>query len=142
MPAPRLTAKIGRKTKRGTTVNASHVIGSVNDYYYVTLVVQENNARVISEAIGDALTAALEEIGQVAEGAAKRLCPVDTGRLRNSITHALSGEDSVTIGTNVEYAIYVHEGTSRRDGTPFLRDAAQRNKGRFESILRKHMQNG
>jgi HK97 gp10 family phage protein len=82
---------------------------------------------------------ALEEIGLVAEGAAKRLCPVDTGRLRNSITHALRGDDSVAICTNVEYAIYVHEGTSRRKGVPFLRQAVLNNKSRFESILRKHI---
>lgn len=34
----------------------------------------------------------LESIGTTAEGYAKKLCPVDTGRLRNSITHALAGQ--------------------------------------------------
>jgi phage gpG-like protein len=45
---------------------------------------------------------------------ARRLCPVDQGRLRASITRELSienGEVVVRVGTNVEYAIYVHEGT-------------------------------
>ena len=37
--------------------------------------------------------------------------PVDTGRLRNSISHAVSGDD-VYIGTNVQpYAIFVELGT-------------------------------
>ena len=34
---------------------------------------------------------ALEKCGLAAEGYAKRLCRVDTGLLRNSITHALDG---------------------------------------------------
>ncbi len=103
------------------------------------VIVVADNTEQVASAITSALEAALEEIGLVAEGAAKRLCPVDTGRLRNSITHALMGDDSVAIGTNVEYAIYVHEGTSRRKGVPFLRQAVLNNKSRFESILRKHI---
>ena len=103
------------------------------------VIVVADNTEQVASAITSALEAALEEIGLVAEGAAKRLCPVDTGRLRNSITHALMGDDSVAIGTNVEYAIYVHEGTSRRKGVPFLSQAVLNNKSRFESILRKHI---
>ena len=103
------------------------------------VIVVADNTEQVTSAMKSAVEAALEEIGLVAEGAAKRLCPVDTGRLRNSITHALMGDDSVAIGTNVEYAIYVHEGTSRHKGVPFLTQAAQNNKGRFESILRKHL---
>lgn len=39
---------------------------------------------------------------------------VDTGRLRASITHALvmtTGKPIGRVGTNVKYALYVHEGT-------------------------------
>lgn len=37
---------------------------------------------------------------------------VDTGTLRGSITYVVNADDkSVTVGTNVKYAIYVHEGT-------------------------------
>ena len=38
-------------------------------------------------ALEPALSRGLEEVGLVAEGHAKAACPVDTGRLRNSITH-------------------------------------------------------
>lgn len=103
------------------------------------VIVAVDNTDEFEEMLDSGIMAALEEIGLVAEAAAKKLCPVDTGRLRNSITHALSGDDTVAIGTNVEYAIYVHEGTSRHKGVPFLREAAQNNKGRFESILKKHL---
>ncbi len=52
----------------------------------------------------DALTA-LEECGQIAEGYAKRLCPVDTGNLRNSITHkVVPNKKAVNIGSPVDYA--------------------------------------
>ena len=51
------------------------------------LEVRADNRREVADAIDQALAAALEEVGLAAEGFAKRLCPVDTGRLRNSITH-------------------------------------------------------
>lgn len=62
------------------------------------------------------------------EGAAKRLCPVDTGRLRSSITNEL-GTDAeglvAVIGTDVEYAPYVELGTSRMAAQPFLLPALE-----------------
>lgn len=55
--------------------------------------------------------------------AAKQLCPVDTGRLRSSITNEL-GQDAeglvAVIGTNVEYAPYIELGTSKMAAQPFL----------------------
>lgn len=57
---------------------------------------------------------------------AKRLCPVDTGRLRDSITWELgmmNGLPSARVGTNVEYAIYVETGTRYMSAQPFLRPA-------------------
>lgn len=54
----------------------------------------------------------LEAIGLTAEGYAKLLCPVDTGVLRNSITHAVKEQDkTVVLSTNVSYAPYVEYGT-------------------------------
>ena len=53
-------------------------------------------------------------IGRRIERIAKELCPVDTGRLRSSIAARVEvegGKPLVIVGTNVEYAIYVHEGT-------------------------------
>jgi len=53
--------------------------------------------------------------------------PVDTGRLRSSITLVVEGDppDSVriTVGSDVEYARYVHDGTRYMTGRPFLVDA-------------------
>ena len=49
---------------------------------------------------------ALTAIGATAETYAKKATPVDTGRLRNSISHTVDGE-AVYIGSNVEYAAFV-----------------------------------
>jgi len=54
--------------------------------------------------------AALEAIGITAEGFSKKLTPVDTGTLRNSISHAVH-KDDVYIGTNQPYAVFVEYGT-------------------------------
>jgi hypothetical protein len=59
------------------------------------------------------------------ESRAKQLCPVDTGRLRSSITWRIiysGGALDALVGTNVEYAIFVHEGTRPHviRGNPWL----------------------
>lgn len=68
----------------------------------------QDNSKEISAEIKAALLRGLEKCGLVAEGYAKKLCPVDTGNLRNSITHVVDeGGDAVYIGTNSEYGAYV-----------------------------------
>ena len=54
----------------------------------------DNSGKIRAE-FDNAEQRALIRIGMTVEAAAKRLCPVDTGRLRNSITFSLSGH-----GTN------------------------------------------
>ena len=120
-----------RGTAKGLT--ASDISGLVE--------VREDNREAIANAIDRALVAALEEVGLVAEGYAKRACPVDTGRLRNSVTHLLKGYDCF-IGTNVEYAPYVEEGTSRMKGKHFLRKAATGHGDTYRAILEKHLRGG
>lgn len=105
--------------------------------------IRENNTEQIANAINQAVAAALEEIGLAAERFAKRETPVDTGRLRNSITHAIDmGEEAVYIGTNVEYAPYVELGTHGREGVGFLRHAAEDHGSFYRGILEKHLKNG
>ena len=82
----------------------------------------------------------LEAAGGNCEGYAKDECPVDTGRLRDSIAHQLEGYDSVVIGTNVEYGIYVHEGTHRMAGRPFLRNAAQNHAQEYADLIRQSLE--
>lgn len=90
---------------------------------------------------------------------------IDTGLLRNSITWALGGKapniqtytadnpkegrpssgsysgtadskkDTVFIGSNVEYAQYVHFGTTRMTPNPFLKNAIEKNMDKFKRIV-------
>lgn len=112
---------------------------------------------------------ALEAIGQQAEGHAKVYIEsmprrVDTGRLRNSITHTYSHKagfehtykdkngksysqdigagDSVRtvfIGTNVEYAVYVHDGTYKMPPNRFLKNAIQNHEQEYKEIAKKYL---
>lgn len=71
-----------------------------------------DNSDIARNDMQTAVLRALEKCGLTAERYAKDLCPFDTGNLRNSITHqVVSGENSVYIGSNAEYAAYVELGT-------------------------------
>ena len=73
--------------------------------------------------------------------------PVDTGRLRNSIGQA--GGDgifevkkmSAEIGTNVKYAVYVHEGTSRMPARPFLQQGVDRAMSKIKEYFKDAVEN-
>lgn len=72
----------------------------------------QDNSKEISAEIKAALLRGLEKIGLVAEEYAKKLCPVDTGNLRNSITHMIDEQEpAAIIGTDSEYGAYVELGT-------------------------------
>ena len=92
------------------------------------------------EAKNEAVARALETIVLVAERYAKEYAPVDTGRLRNSISHqAEPDEDAVYIGTNVEYAPYQEFGTYKMPGTPFLRPALEKHLGEYKQIVQNEL---
>lgn len=72
----------------------------------------KDNSGAVLRAFYTAVEKALEECGLVAEGYAKKLAPVDTGNLRNSISHKVDPEEpAVYIGTNSSYAAYQEFGT-------------------------------
>lgn len=81
--------------------------------------IKNNNIPKVKNEMRLKVQKALEQIGLMGEGYTKLLCPVDTGNLRNSITHQVD-TDIVYIGTNVEYGKYVELGTSRMTARPFL----------------------
>ena len=70
----------------------------------------------VTDAVTEDIVRAFEICGGKAETYAKQLCPVDTGRLRNSITHKQEETDTEVIGTNVEYAPYVELGHHTSSG--------------------------
>jgi HK97 gp10 family phage protein len=71
-----------------------------------------DNSKEVLDLMQQAALRALEKCGLTAEGYAKKLCPVDTGNLQNSITHMVDdGEMAAYVGSNSEYAIYQELGT-------------------------------
>lgn len=79
----------------------------------------ESHRDEVERAINQALERALDGVGIIVEREAKDELEndprrIDTGNLRNSITHdVVESEQAVYVGTNVEYGIYVHEGTGQ-----------------------------
>lgn len=92
---------------------------------------------------------------------------VDTGLLRNSITYALhgksankgsyhsddnsksgsysgtadDGKNAVYIGSNVEYAQYVHYGTTRMIPNRFLENAVEKHQDEYKNIIKTELSN-
>lgn len=124
------------------------------------------NNNMVRQAFNEQAMAGLEEIGLRAEGYAAALTPVDTGNLRNSITHKVSGE-AVYIGSNLKYAPYVELGTGiyATDGTGrkspwvyidkdgighrtngmkpnhMIKKAASEHNDEYKDVLKKHLKN-
>lgn len=94
-----------------------------------------DNSKDVLAAFERAKKNALEAIGATAETHAKSLTPVDTGRLRNSIAHTV-GDDSVYIGTNVEYAPYVEYGSRRNKAHHMLKKAATEHSDEYKAIAK------
>ena len=130
--------------------------------------IQDHSAEV-STAIKAALLRGLEKIGLKVEDYAKNLCPVDTGNLRNSITHLVDDQEpAAIIGTNNSYDAYVELGTGiyaeggggrptpwvyqdakgnwhmthGNKPQPFLKPAAADHVGQYRDILESELKNG
>lgn len=101
----------------------------------VDIHVTDNSDKALEE-LQRKIEMALIAIGATAEGHAKDYCPVDTGRLRNSISNE-HDEDSAYIGTNVEYAAYVELGTSRRGAKPYLKPAVTQHTDEYKSLAKQ-----
>ncbi|MCI6935476.1 MAG: HK97 gp10 family phage protein [Clostridiales bacterium] len=125
-----------------------------------------DNSEEVKSTMHDALIRALEKIGMTAEKYAKRLCPVDTGNLRNSITHRVDeGEPAAYIGSDTEYASYVCLGTGKyaeggrptpwvyqdakgkfhwtagNKAKPFLKPAVADHKEQYREIIKSELEN-
>jgi HK97 gp10 family phage protein len=126
-----------------------------------------DNSKEVLVAMHEAAAKALEKCGLVAEGYAKKLCPVDTGNLRNSITHTVDEQEpAAIIGTNNEYAAYVELGTGKyaeggrptpwvyqdakgnwhmthgQRAQPFLKPAVADHAAQYRDILESELKNG
>ena len=100
---------------------------------------KDNTGEVLS-ALERAKKRGLEAIGLVAEGHAKKLTPVDTGRLRNSISHA-TDDEAAYIGTNVEYGPYVELGSPTIKAHHMLQKAATEHTDEYKRLMEDSMKN-
>lgn len=106
------------------------------------IVAQRFRSVDIKSAIQEGLEAFAFEI----EGESKKNSPIDTGRLRASITTDI-GNLKARVSPHVDYAGYVHEGTKRMRARPFMAIGLSRaeakmynGKGPFSASLEKEMQ--
>lgn len=125
-----------------------------------------DNSKMVLEEFQTACIRALERCGSQAEGHAKDLAPVDTGNLRNSISHTVDeDEPAVYIGSNTSYAPYVElatgiyaEGgrptpwvyqdengnwhwTRGNKAQPFLKPAVADHAKEYQSIIKTELEN-
>lgn len=129
----------------------------------------ESNRKLYEEEFERVVEKILTQLGMQAESAAKKLAPVDTGLLRNSITWAIAGEPAnadsykadsgdaqgtysgnspevkdqhaVHIGSNVEYAMIQETGSSKTKAQPFLRPAINENIDYFRNLVESELKN-
>ena len=104
----------------------------------ISMGITVDNTDAVKGGLKSAFARALERIGLQAEGYAKDLCPVDTGNLRNSITHTSDGK-AAYIGTNVTYGKYVELGTVKMAAQPFLRPAAADHGETYRNIVKDEL---
>lgn len=101
--------------------------------------IKNNKIPEVKSALQIKAQKALENIGLLAESYAKLLTPVDTGNLRDRLTHQVVGSDVVYIGTNVEYGKYVELGTSRMSKRPFLEPAIKGHMNEYRLIVQNEL---
>lgn len=127
----------------------------------------KDNSKAVLEAMQRAVERGLETCGLVAEGYAKKLAPVDTGNLRNSISHKVDpDEPACYIGSDVEYAVYQEMGTGQyvsggrpspwvyqddkgnwhwtkgNPAKPFLKPAVADHAQQYRQIIENELKNG
>ena len=130
-----------------------------------------DNSKLVKDEFEAACLRALENCGLTAEGYAKTNLTnngsVDTGNLRNSITHTVDeSELAAYIGSNVEYASYVCLGTGKyaeggrptpwvyqdekgnwhrtngQKAQPYLKPAVADHANTYRKIIEDEMKNG
>ena len=71
---------------------------------------------------------------------------VDTGRLFDSIEGQVKAVNAnvyqTSVGTDVPYAEYVHEGTSRLKGRPFITDGILDSRDEIQAAIREVLRRG
>ena len=104
----------------------------------------ESHIDEVNEELESKIHTWLESIGMDAASTAQDRAPVDTGRLKNSISYMPDDEEqAVYIGTNVEYAPYQEYGTSRGvSGKHFIQFGATAHVSEYKNMLEQILKEG
>lgn len=103
-----------------------------------------DNTEELRKYAEEVIEKALTEVGDTAVGYVAMLTPVDTGRLRASITKEVQGH-SVAVGTNVEYAAAVEFNEKAQHTTGqahYLRDGITNHLDEYKRILQEVLSEG
>lgn len=106
--------------------------------------IKVDNSAEVKRLLEERIDSILEEIGDKAESIMVEIIRqkdiIDTGRLMNSITHIIDSDDnSVIIGTNVEYAKFQELGTSSIAPRPFAKPTAENYKDVYQNVVKKNL---
>jgi len=83
-----------------------------------------------AENLAEGLLPKLKQLRDDILADCQRLCPVDTGKLRESITVELDEDSGTIVGSSdVRYAGYVELGTSKMAAQPYMAPAFYQNRG-------------
>jgi len=102
--------------------------------------VQANMAKIVEELHGTPILNTMRDATLLILRDARINAPVDTGRLRASITPEVKAEPPDVIGivgSNVEYAPFQEFGTKRMAGKHYLERAVEKNKDRIQREFEK-----
>lgn len=97
-----------------------------------------DNTKAASDAILEAASEALAEVGEAAKAYARQNVHVVTGNLRDSIDYQVDG-NRVTIYAGMPYAPYEELGTSRQPSHPYLRPAVMDHTSEFVETVAKRV---
>ena len=104
--------------------------------------IKMDNTKIVVDALNTAILKALEAVGIDVQKIAYENAPKDTGRLSESISHAVNNDEkAVYIGSNVSYAGYQELGVhstgypGANGGRGYLRPAVTDNKQRIHDIF-------
>lgn len=78
----------------------------------------------------------LDAVAFATQADAQQICPVDTGLLRNSIG-VFSERLLRQVGTDVEYAWYVHDGTKKMSARPYLTPPFESHQAELVAVCQK-----
>ena len=78
----------------------------------------------------------LSKIALTVQGNSERVTPVKTGTLKRSVTTRVEASaDRAFIGTNIEYARFVHDGTRYMTARPFFQQGMEASRDTVNQLL-------